>query len=159
MGVVVELKTSIMLTYLRYALATFCFAASVGCLGLWWRSVALIDVVHAATVYAGSMTLNAEVFDGLVVAASVPRRPTDDGWFVDSFRLDENGRVPFQRIVGQQGQFGSFANGFFYPLWYPALIFALAGVGVLRFRRQYSIRSALICVSVVALLLGMAVAL
>ena len=46
-----------------------------------------------------------------------------------------------------------------FPLWYPALIFALAGVGVLRFRRQFSIRTALICVSVVAVLLGMVVAL
>ena len=27
-----------MMRLLRYALATFCFAASVGCLALWWRS-------------------------------------------------------------------------------------------------------------------------
>ncbi|QDT75734.1 hypothetical protein [Lacipirellula limnantheis] len=47
----------------------------------------------------------------------------------------------------------------FFPLWYPALVFALAGVGVLRFRRQFSIRSALICVSIVAVLLAMAVTL
>src|SRR5690242_5474629 len=28
-----------MLTYLRYALATVCFAASIGCLALWRRSI------------------------------------------------------------------------------------------------------------------------
>jgi len=33
----------------------------------------------------------------------------------------------------------------------------LAGIGVLRFRRQFSIRSALVCLTVVAVLLGMAV--
>lgn len=44
-----------------------------------------------------------------------------------------------------------------FPVWYPALIFTLAGVATLRFGRQFSIRLALICVSVVAALLGMAV--
>ncbi|WP_168206986.1 hypothetical protein [Lacipirellula limnantheis] len=43
----------------------------------------------------------------------------------------------------------------FLPLWYSALIFALAGVGVIRFRRQFSIRSALIAFAVVAALLAM----
>ncbi|WP_145434263.1 hypothetical protein [Lacipirellula limnantheis] len=43
----------------------------------------------------------------------------------------------------------------FCPLWYPALIFALAGVGVICFRRQFSIRSALIAFAVVAALLAM----
>jgi hypothetical protein len=48
-------------------------------------------------------------------------------------------------------------RGLRLPLWYVSLILALAGVGVLRFRRQFSIRSALVCVGVVALLLGLAV--
>ena len=55
--------------------------------------------------------------------------------------------------------FGRLRHEFYFPLWYPALIFALAGVGVLRFRRQFSIRSAFIAVSIVAALLGMVVAL
>lgn len=55
--------------------------------------------------------------------------------------------------------FGVDEVGIWFPLWYPALLFALAGVGVICFRRQFSIRATLICVSVVALLLGMAVAL
>jgi len=46
-----------------------------------------------------------------------------------------------------------------FPHWYAALIFALAGVAVLRFRRQFSIRSALIGLTVVAALLGIAVVL
>ncbi len=27
----------VMMSYIRYALALLCFAASVGCLALWWR--------------------------------------------------------------------------------------------------------------------------
>jgi hypothetical protein len=44
-----------------------------------------------------------------------------------------------------------------FPLWYPALIFALAGVATLRLGRCFTIRSAIIATTVVAGLLGMAV--
>jgi hypothetical protein len=81
-----------MLTYIRYALATCCFAASLGRLALW-------------------------------------------------------------------GSYSAYVRGMIFPLWYPALVFALADVGILRVRRHFSIRSALIAVSVVAVLLGMVVAL
>lgn len=105
-----------MAKYVRYALSSVCFAASVACLALWWRNVALIDVVHAATVYVGSKTLSAEVVDGKILAASAPRRPTDHGWSVDSFRLDKDQRVNVQRnILRQQGQFGSIAIGVYCP--------------------------------------------
>ncbi|WP_145434493.1 hypothetical protein [Lacipirellula limnantheis] len=56
------------------------------------------------------------------------------------------------------GSFGQFQiidlGGVYFPLWYPALVFALAGAGVIRFRRQFSIRSALIAFAVVAALLA-----
>ena len=45
----------------------------------------------------------------------------------------------------------------YFPLWYPAIIFALAGVAVLRLSRQFSIRSALITTTVLATLIGMTV--
>ena len=48
-------------------------------------------------------------------------------------------------------------NGVFFPLWYPA--FALAAVGVLRLGQRFTLRSAIIATTVVAGLLGMAVAL
>ncbi len=73
-------------------------------------------------------------------------------WSHSSGRIDDDGdRRP--------RMFGIYDVGNWFPLWYPALIFALAGVGVLRFRRQFSIRSALICLTVVAALLGMVVVL
>jgi hypothetical protein len=40
--------------------------------------------------------------------------------------------------------------GYFFPLWYPALIFALAGVAVLRLGRRFTLRSAIIATAVVA---------
>ncbi|MBL9161958.1 MAG: hypothetical protein JNL18_04365 [Planctomycetaceae bacterium] len=88
----------------------------------------------------------------------MPGRPTDDVWFVDSFRLGEVGRSSLQQhIVGQQGQFGSHANGIYFPLWYPALIFALAAISALRLGRRSTLRSAIIALTIVAGLLGMAV--
>jgi len=106
------------------------------------------------------MTLRAEVFDGVIITSSSPRRPADQGSILDSYRLGEDGRSDFQQnIVGHQGQFGSFANGVYFPLWYPALIFALAGVGALRLGRRFTLRSAIIATTVVAGLLGMAVVL
>jgi hypothetical protein len=75
---------------------------------------------------------------------------------------DEELRAEFVEYRIRQsrlGNFGRFRRSLFFPLWYPALVFALAGVAALRFRRQFSIRSALVAVSVVAALLGMVVAL
>jgi hypothetical protein len=54
-------------------------------------------------------------------------------------------------------RYGGSGIAVYFPLWYPALIFALSGVGVLRFRRQFSIRTALVATTVVAALVAMAV--
>jgi hypothetical protein len=45
----------------------------------------------------------------------------------------------------------------FFPLWYPALIFALARVAALRLGRRFTLRMAIIATTVVAGLLGIAV--
>ena len=62
-----------------------------------------------------------------------------------------------KQYLAETGWFSRIGYSIRFPLWYSALIFALAGVCVHRFRRQFSIRSALVAVSVVAALLGMAV--
>ena len=69
------------------------------------------------------------------------------------------GAAATQAEIDSRGRFWRTGNMVFFPLWYPALIFALAGVAALRIRRQFSIRSALVALSVVAALLGMIVAL
>ncbi|WP_232536147.1 hypothetical protein [Lacipirellula parvula] len=55
-------------------------------------------------------------------------------------------------------RFGASDNEIYFPLWYPALVFALAGVGILRIGR-FTIRSALVGMTIVAVLLGMVVVL
>jgi hypothetical protein len=47
----------------------------------------------------------------------------------------------------------------YFPIWFPALVFALAAGAAIRLGRQFTLRSALVGMSVVAALLGMVVAL
>ena len=134
-----------MLIYLRYALATVCFAASVGCcimLLLSWSGLASIDIPISK-----GRTIEVKLWLG------------EFRMRIDQPRSSRLSAQPVAERVSDGGRFVLTRRGVYFPLWYPALIFALAGVGVLRFRRQFSIRSALICVSVVAALLGMAVVL
>ena len=141
-----------MLTHLRYALATVCFAASVGCLGL---GVTATDAFYAHRVYhTKSASLVVSTSLGNAQLAWIERSTVPGSTLDLQIRSALTGGAPL-------GQYSSqlTARGLRLPLWYIALIFALAGVGVLRFRRQFSIRSALVAVSVVAALLGMAVAL
>jgi hypothetical protein len=155
-----------MAKFIRYALATVCFAASVGCLALWWRSMSKWEVHNLRPPIGSTRVVNINTYYGTVSIALLP----EDFSRHLTFNAGENrayhdlgkreihdGLLTLHR---RHGMFGSASQiGGYFPLWYPALIFALAGVGVLRFRRQFSIRSALIVVTVVAALLGMVVAL
>ena len=53
--------------------------------------------------------------------------------------------------------FGRVPQAIYFPLWYPTLSFALAGVAALRLGRRFTLRSAIIATTIVAGLLGMAV--
>ena len=147
-----------LLTYLRYALATVCFAASVGCLAMWWRSHSYADQLTGQAPW-NRVVLGAESRLGLIkgirltIGGSASRRMP---FRHKSESVDDESRQSNAKLV-ESGTFFRSSNAIFFPHWFGALIFALAGFGVLRFRRRFSIRSALICVSVVALLLGMAV--
>jgi hypothetical protein len=149
-----------MAKFIRYALATVCFAMSVGCLALWWRSLTYRDRAQGPIV--ASWVLNLASFHGIAevgwgrddigqiaTAGWVRATPATDRLEFDLLNKKNQG------VFGYSEEFGTI----FFPHWYPAVTFALAGIGILRFRRQFSIRSALIYVSVVAVLLGMAVAL
>lgn len=151
-----------MLTDIRYALTTICFAASVGCLALWWRSVEIEDAVFGTSFRQGEKLIF-ESKNGSVQIASmvpVPVRPqsTKQEWRTFSHPIQEvDDREASPQVAPKRFQL--YSHGLSFPLWYTSLIFALAGVGVLRFRRQFSIRSALVSLTVVAALLGMAVTL
>jgi hypothetical protein len=147
-----------MAKFIRHALATFCFAASVGCLALWWRSIYRWDVYEwlSQPPLCGQIL---QTIDGMSVVEfnhEYLYAPIDNRtYFHTSVRA--NGQLSDE--LEKHGLFYARGTRAHFPVWYPALIFALAGVGALRFRRRFSIRSALICLSVVAALLGMVVAL
>jgi hypothetical protein len=146
-----------MAKFIRYALATVFFAASVGCLALWGWNFARREMLDGAGLVVASTELEVEVYQGIAAVWASTTTPNVTKWQVKSVRLQNEAR--FAGILRQRGRFGAIGPAIFFPLWYPALIFAIAGVAALRFRRQFSIRSALIAVSVAAAWLGMDVAL
>ncbi|BBO32785.1 hypothetical protein PLANPX_2397 [Lacipirellula parvula] len=55
--------------------------------------------------------------------------------------------------------FGCWGERIYFPLWFPALVFAFAASAVIHIGRQFRLRSAMLGTNVVAALLGMVVAL
>jgi hypothetical protein len=152
-----------MLTYLRYALATFCFAASVGCVALWWRSYTISDAAFGPSPTPEHI-IHFRAFRGsFAVGHLAPLIPAKalpiSSWHYsverisDDFELFDSRRRPIANFGRTNG------GGFYFPLWYPALIVALAGIVSLRLDRRFTLRSAIITTTVVAGLLGMAVGL
>ena len=152
-----------MLTHLRYALATVCFAASVGCLALWWRSehhIDLVSVYLTSNTYGQIGTYCGQCGLGLHTNASLAGKyweHTSEPMYIE-YRISVMHRPKFETSsrpvpLAQNRMYYSCH----FPLWYSSLIFAFAGVGIIRFRRQFSIRSALIVTTIAATLIGMAV--
>ena len=145
-----------MATFIRYALATFCFAASFGCLALWWRSISDKSTEQMVSYYSKAGAYHVAIFNGqfhAYFASESIRWSEYVGWLAISHAVPE-GTLERRSTLPS---FGTSPLGYLFPVWYPALIFAFAGVTFLRFRRQFSIRSALIYTTVVAALVGMAV--
>lgn len=151
---------------IRYSLTAICVAVSITWLALWWRNASnrYRFTMYQVTYVSGTSEFNLKVLFGKAIVGAHQRdvfTPAQKGWYFRGLLLDDRHLTRFQEDIKRHGVFGlgPRAGSVYFPIWYPALILALTGVGVLRFRRQFSIRSALICVSVVALLLGMIVAL
>ncbi|QDT74030.1 hypothetical protein [Lacipirellula limnantheis] len=139
---------------IRYALATFCFAVSVGCLALW-----IGGNEYTAGVCPFSWCARLDGSGGLG-CISIEPSPFDEKQLLYISVENTSRKMWFEDYMIAKGRFGAVDTAtVFFPLWYPALVFALAGVGVIRFRRQFSIRSALIVFAVVAALLAMPLAL
>jgi hypothetical protein len=143
-----------MLTYLHYALATFCFAASVGCLALWGWSISSGDQFLGPHYFRSPQAIYLEVTDGSVIMQTIYRNGPPLAGFERAMRM-----WPSPLELQDEGVFGLIGDTIYFPLWYPALIFALAGIAALRLGRRFTLRSAIIATTVVAGLLGMAVGL
>ena len=127
-----------MLTYLRYALATLCFAASVGCMALWWRSATCRDKVEGPRLQSGIVYLESYHGTGIFELLYRPPRVAGDvsifNWRHSTQKI-ESPRNSFDLRMEVFGNFGRIGRCIYFPLWYPALIFALGGVASLRLGR------------------------
>ena len=152
--------TADMLKLLRYTLAAIFLAASAGCLAGWGWNFARSEILDMANLSVASITFKVEAYDGIAAVWSEAATPSDRFWRAGSHRVSDIAQ--FAGIMRQQGRFGTIGRAIYFPLWYPALVFALAAlaaVGVLRLGRRFTIRSTLSATTVVAALLGMIVAL
>ena len=87
--------------------------------------------------------------------------PLELNWVTGAQPRDQVATNNLRECIAKSGRFGlaDDNHSLFFPLWYPALIFVLAAVAALRLGRRFTLRSAIIATTVVAGLLGMAVAL
>ena len=140
--------------YLRYTMAAVCGAASVGCLALWWRST-LYDVT--IQFVSARTWLTAHACNGCTLVCVPLHSPGERGFScISTLQSPIFVNVVEDSLI--RGRFGVSGEFVYFPLWYPALVFALAGVGILRIGR-FTIRSALIVTAIVAALLAMVVVL
>lgn len=144
-----------MAKFIRYTLATVCFAASVGCLALHIHHLANPDTIYELELrspYSGTLFLRLEC--GFVAATILPdkRHGFGGSWTARN--------IPgLAKVLGQpDAPFGFAPVGIYFPLWCFGMLCELVGVGVLRFHRQFSIRStATMIMAAVAALIAMAV--
>jgi hypothetical protein len=145
-----------MLKYLRYALATLCFAASVGCLALWWRSGSTTDLAISPYEVSPLRTLALKSAGGRLTLCHFVHRANQVDWRSISMPASDDPTLAFLPD-DPTDWFGHHLKDYYFPHWYPALVFALAGVASLRLGRRFTLRSVIIATTAVAVLLGMAV--
>lgn len=135
-----------MANLIRSALATVCFALSISSLALWLQSEVqwatyLLDVENGEAIFeVRTDTAAVDYYEALR--------------FGEVWRDSHNAKGKKRFEV--RPDYGLFVR---FPLWYSALVFALAGVGVNCFRRRFTIRTALVATAVVAALVAVAVTL
>lgn len=158
-----------MLKVLRYAIATVCFAASVGCLAMWWRSFTRIDVLCGPSYVLRSQAVMLESIDGVAFVSMAETSPATTNAGLGTNWQHYSSEAQFigarrDNIAWMKKRFGRFHFSMvpatvYFPLWYPALAFALAGVAAVKLGPRFNLRSAIIVTAVIAALLGMLVTL
>lgn len=150
-----------MAKFSRNILATFFLMASVGCLLLWWRSMSTWDVLIAPTALThgrhATVVLSRGRVDVTVQSKEITAKHglTRPGWSHEQ-TADVEFIQDWNEPLSYAGSFGQGRRSFYFPLWFPALIFGLASIGIMRVGR-FTIRSALLVTTVVAALFGMVV--
>lgn len=150
-----------MLAYLRYALAIACFAACLGC--LWWRHASVAGKDYSpGPIQIGGYWFEGESGRGTLMITAKPVTAVIRVVFTEPLIPTEKllmatkwwRLAAFDQAISRSGQFGVQPRAVHFPLWYPALIFALAGIAALRLGRRFTLRAAIIATTVVAILLA-----
>ncbi|WP_428306205.1 hypothetical protein [Lacipirellula sp.] len=144
------------MNWLRYAIALVCYATSAGCLVLWGRSYWYFETWSRLSSTGVLLRMEDCIGFGRISLYDLPG--FDPGWGYHSsaafdssayFNIDTEGAFGLHQIPAAEMHF---------PLWYPALVFALAAVAAIRFGKRFTLRSAIAATTVVAGLLGIVVA-
>lgn len=146
-----------MAKFIRYATAALFFAASVGCLALWWRSQTNFDWLEGPSYLASKRAICLVATGGQFHGRLWSETESLGQLSQWKYYSGELATVDDQPSLGNSDKFVAAAGVIHFPFWYASLVFALTGVSVQKFRRQFSIRSALIATTVAAALIGMAV--
>lgn len=155
-----------MLKVFRYVLATTCFAMSIGLLSLWgWTVTHRNQLIRLSYIPQAGYSTSGALFTGVNSGEAFLSAPqnsvhwSDGSWLrCQSAIVTEEWRQSFAS-GHSQGLFGVRKDSVYFPIWYPALIFAIAGASALKINGRFTLRSAIIAVSVMAGLLGMSVGL
>ncbi|QDT71740.1 hypothetical protein [Lacipirellula limnantheis] len=143
--------------FLRYALATLCFAASAICL-MWFGRSQTCQIV--SQIQKSYFQGEVETFNGMVGVRMHHQKVAQVGGQSGSFR-----GFPPESLIREwpgpldvaKGKFGYRQGVVYFPLLYPALIFALAGVASIRLGCRFTLSSAIVATTVMTGLLGIAV--
>jgi hypothetical protein len=147
-----------MATFIRYALATVCIATSVGCWALWWRTAFCGDFIAISDKRTpfGILEIELHSGEGFVTFRQDNRIRPATGMWANSRELirDEIREYQLSKSRGEASRW--YSDKTHFPLWYAGLLFALAAVAAMSIGR-FTLRSVLICMTVVAALLGILV--
>ena len=144
-----------MAKFLRYALATVCFAASVGCFAVWWRSFTYWDT-FISPVPGRNSAIVADFCGGAAMIVRLAPRPKDavyQSWGISSTPTDWTPEA-FAEEDRKYGRFGVENGVVSFPIWFPGLLLALVGITAVQAHRRFTLRSVLITTTAVAALLG-----
>jgi hypothetical protein len=142
-----------MMRFLRYSLATICFAASVACLLLWWRSTTHIDYMKSLRTSVAHPAFMAKSLRGRIVVDLGHIACRSAGWRFVSKPIPPSVAAlePRRSAFGIESEFDIITVRF--PTWLPAIVFAVASIIAIRIPFKFSLRLLLTVMTIVAVAL------
>lgn len=143
-----------MAKFIRYALVSLCFAVSVSCFAMWGCGFTVEDRLAAPQYFLPARFLLLECCKGYAIVTSADQDVRPSPTYQ---RIPQNSDVRLAAIesrIAKGKQFCVVGRTLYFPLWYPAIVLASMGVGVLRLGNRFTIRSMILTTTVISLLLG-----